>query len=404
MPVNDANELPRKMSDNVSSLPLVAGLPRRFAVAGAIVIAVCLIGSLRNVGAFYRAYLIAFLFWLGITLGCLALLMVQHLTGGKWALVLRRILEAGTRTLPLMAFAAVPLFLNARSLYSWARPDQNDPIVLAKHLYLNLPFFMARAVIYFACWFLLTYLLNTWSREEDRDPTTSLWMRLESLSGGGLVLFGLTVTFASIDWVMSLEPRWFSTIYGLMFMTGVTLAAMAFVIAILIWFSDQEPLASVVTPAHFQDLGSFLLMFVMLWAYLEFSQYLLIWGGNLPEEIPWYLRRLQGTWGIVGLALLLLNFMLPFTLLLFRHIKRRIHSLLIVCLLVLVFRLVDMYWMVLPAFAGGDSRVSWVDLLLPFGVGSLWFAYFLWQVQRLPLLPLNDPRMREAAEQAIEHG
>ena len=231
-------------------------------------------------------------------------------------------------------------------------------------------------------------------------------MRLEGLSGSGLVLFGFTVNFAAIDWVMSLEPRWYSTIYGLLLMVGMTLAAMAFVLIVLIWLSDKEPLSKVVTPAYFQDLGSFLLMFVMLWAYLEFSQFLIIWGENLSEEIPWYLRRMQGGWGIVGLLLVLLNFALPFFLLLFRHVKRRMHSLLIVAMLVLVMRLVDMYWMVLPAF--GDSQpacacMGWL-CCLPLGMGGIWFAYFIWQLQQMPLLPANDPRMEGAIEHAVEHG
>jgi hypothetical protein len=391
------------MSANTNeSMASFAALRWRYALAGAVIVAACLAGSIRDLGAFYRAYLVAFLFWIGITLGCLALLMVQHLTGGRWALVIRRIVEAGTRTLPVMAIAALPLLAGMKSLYVWARPGQNDPLILGKHIYLNQPFFIARMVFYFACWFLLVHFLNKWSVEEDRGGgNVPLWMRMEGLSGGGLVLFGFTLNFAAVDWVMSLEPRWYSTIYGLLLMTGMTLGAMAFVIIVLIWRSGAEPLASVISPAYFQDLGSILLMFVMLWAYLEFSQYLIIWGENLSREIPWYLRRLQGGWGAVGLALVLLNFALPFSLLLFRYVKRRVKSLLIVAMLVLVMRLVDMYWMVVPAFGPG-AHLTWVDLLLPLGMGGLWFAYFTWQLQRLPILPVNDPRMKEV-DRALEH-
>ena len=346
----------------------------------------------------------AFLFWIGITLGCLALLMVQHLTGGKWALVIRRILEAGSRTLPLMAVAALPLLAGMKTLYSWSLPGQTDPVILAKHLYLNSGFFVARTIFYFACWFFLVYQLNKFSRAEDTGGNASLWLRLEGLSGGGLVLYGFTVTFASVDWVMSLEPRWFSTIYGLLFMVGQALAALAFAIMVLIWLSDREPLSEVVRPSYFQDLGSFLLTFVMLWAYLEFSQFLIIWGGNLSEEIPWYLRRMQGAWGHIGLLLVLLNFALPFFLLLFRDVKRRTGSLLLVAALVLVMRLVDMYWMVLPAFGGGNVHLTWMNLLLPCGMGGIWFAYFVWQLQQMPILPVHDPRMEGVAEHAVEHG
>jgi len=386
--------------------PNLGRLPVRYAQAGAVLLALGLIAAIGDFNVFYRAYLIAYLFWVGVTLGCLALLMLQHLTGGSWSLVLRRILEAGTRTLPLMAVAALPILAGMKSLYIWARPDQTDPTIIAKHAYLNAPFFVVRMVFYFACWFALAHFLNKWSREEDRGVNLPQWIRMEALSGGGLVLFGFTMNFAAVDWVMSLEPRWYSTIYGLLLMTGMTLTAMALVLIVLIWLSERDPLSKVVTPAYFRDLGSILLMFVMLWAYLEFSQYLIIWGENLSEEIPWYLRRLQGGWGVVGLALVLLNFALPFSLLLFRHIKRRMHSLMIVATLVLVMRLVDFCWMVLPAFS--DSQPVWrlvaLVVLLPLGIGGLWFGYFGWQLQQMPLLPANDPRMEGVVEHAVEHG
>jgi len=381
-------------------------LPMPLALAGGALLAVCVAAGFADSGEFYRSYLVAFLFWISITLGCLALLMMQHLTGGQWALVIRRILEAGSRTLPLMAIAALPLLGGMKSLYSWSTiPGKNDPIIVAKHLYLNPEFFIVRMIVYFCIWFGLSYQLNKGSRLEDGDGAgLPLSMRMEALSGVGLVLYGFTVTFAGIDWIMSLEPRWYSTIYGLLFMVGQALAAMAFSITVLIWLSDREPLSRSVRPAHFQDLGSFLLAFVMLWAYMEFSQFLIIWGGNLTDEIPWYLRRMQGTWGHIGLLLVVLNFALPFFLLLFRHVKRRTRSLLIVAGLVLLMRLVDMYWMVLPAFGGGNAHLTWMNVVLPFGLGGIWFAYFIWQLQRQPILPVHDPRMEGVAQHAAGHG
>jgi hypothetical protein len=392
------------MNETGHLIAKLEGLPKRLASIGGALVAVCVALGLRNGGEFFRSYLVAFLFWIGITLGCLALLMVQHLTGGNWALVIRRILEAGSRTLPLMAIAALPLLAGMKSLYSWSRPGQTDPVILAKHLYLNSGFFVVRTVFYFACWFFLVYRLNKLSRDEDGAGSASLWLRLESLSGGGLLVYGFTVTFASVDWVMSLEPRWYSTIYGLLFMVGQALAALAFSIMMLVWLSDRGPLSEAVRPSYFQDLGSFLLAFVMLWAYLEFSQFLIIWGGNLSEEIPWYLRRMQGTWGQVGLLLVLLNFALPFFLLLFRNVKRRTGSLLLVAGLVLVMRLVDTFWMVLPAFGGGDAHLTWMNIVLPAGMGGIWLAYFAVQLQRMPILPVHDPRMEGVAEHAVEHG
>jgi len=382
------------------------GLPMQLAIAGAVLLAVCIAGGVADKAEFFHSYLIAFLFWIGITLGSTALLMVQHLTGGRWALVIRRILEASSRTLPLMAIAALPVLAGMKTLYSWSRPGQTDPVVLAKSSYLNPQFFAARMIFYFAVWFLLTFFLNKWSREEDSGGAgVPLWNRIEGFSGIGLVLYGFTVTFAGIDWVMSLEPRWYSTIYGLLFMVGQALTAMAFSIIMLVWLSDRRPLSQVVRPAQFQDLGSFLLTFVMLWAYMEFSQFLIIWGGNLTEEIPWYIRRMEGVWGHIALLLVILSFAFPFFLLLFRHVKKRTRSLLIVALLVLAMRLVDMYWMVLPAFGGGNVRLNWMDVALPLGMGGIWFAFFLWQLQRMPILPAHDPRMHEIIEQAAaQHG
>ena len=373
--------------------------------AGAVLLVVCLAAGMANRTEFFHSYLIAYLFWLGITLGSLAVLMMQHLTGGRWALVIRRILEAATRTLPLMAVAAIPILVGMKSLYVWARPGQDDPVILSKHFYLNPQFFVVRMVVYFAIWFTLIYVLNKWSREEDAgEAGLQLWMKLEGLSGIGLVIYGLTVTFASVDWAMSLEPRWYSTIYGLIFMTAQALSALAVAVLMLVWLSERKPLSQIVRPSHFQDLGSFLLTFVMLWAYMEFSQLLIIWGGNTSEEIPWYVRRFEGVWGNVALLLAILGFFLPFFLLLFRNVKRKTRSLLIVTILILLMRLVDMYWTVLPAFGGGKIYLTWMDVALPLGMGGVWFAYFLWQLERMPILPAHDPRMEGAAEEAIGHG
>lgn len=393
------------MSENTPITLKLERLPSRLVLAGGILLAICIAGGIADKAEFFRSYLVAFLFWIGVTLGCLAVLMVQHLTGGQWGLVIRRILEAGTRTLPLMAVAALPLLFGMKSLYTWSRLGQTDPDILAKHLYLNPEFFIVRMVIYFCIWFTLAHFLNKGSRAEDAEGSSlPISMRLEAVSGVGLVLYGFTVTFASVDWVMSLEPRWYSTIYGMLFMVGQALAAFAFSIVILIWLSDREPLSRSVQPSHFQDLGSFMLVFVMLWAYMEFSQFLITWGGNLSEEIPWYLRRMQGVWGHLGLLLVVLNFVLPFFLLLFRHIKRRKRSLLIVAGLVFLMRLVDMFWMVLPAFGGGAVHLTWMNVTLPLGLGAVWFAYFIRQLQQAPLLPLHDPRMEGVAQHAAGLG
>ncbi len=212
--------------------------------------------------------------------------------------------------------------------------------------------------------------------------------------------YGLTVTFASIDWAMSLEPHWFSTMYGVLFIAGQGLTAFAFIIVVLVLLSDTPPLAGYVGPRHYHDLGKLMLAFVMFWAYVSFSQYLIIWSGNLPEEIPWYLRRLQGGWGWVGAALVLLHFVLPFLLLLPASANRNPRILGAVAALVVFMRLVDVFWLTQPAFAGSRFRLHWMDLLAPIGIGGLWLAVFLWQLGKRPLLPVNDPELQPA----VAHG
>jgi hypothetical protein len=238
----------------------------------------------------FRSYLIAYLFWFGIALGCLPLLMLHHLVGGAWGFVIRRILEAGTRTLPLMIVLFVPLLLGIHSLYEWSDPEivARDQILQAKHAYLNVSFFIIRAVVYFAAWIIFAYFLNRWSAEQDATGNPILLRRFQLLSAPGIVVYTLGITFASIDWGMSLEPHWFSTIYGMLFIVGQTLAALAFVIPVAVLLSDSPPASGFMKADVFQDLGNLLLAFVMLWAYISFSQYLIIWAGNLPEEIPWY--------------------------------------------------------------------------------------------------------------------
>jgi hypothetical protein len=369
---------------------------------GAAALAICVVGGFFAPAQFFRSYLFAFLFWTGVALGCLAVAMLHHVTGGAWGLPIRRPLESGTRTLPLMLLLFVPVVLGARKIYEWADPAAvaSDPILRHKSLYLNLPFFTGRALLYFAAWLALAYFLNRWSLEQDATGGRPIARRLQLLSSAGLVVYGLTVTFASIDWAMSLEPHWFSTMYGVLFIAGQGLTAFAFIIVVLVLLSGTPPLAGYVGQRHYHDLGKLMLAFVMFWAYVSFSQYLIIWSGNLPEEIPWYLRRLQGGWGWVGAALVLLHFLLPFFLLLPASANRNPRVLAAVAGLVVLMRLVDVFWLTQPAFAGSRFRLHWMDLLAPIGVGGLWLAVFSWQLGKRPLLPLNDPELQEA----LAHG
>jgi hypothetical protein len=377
-------------------------IQRRAFVLGMAALILAALDGIRAPDQFFRSYLLAFIFWLGFPLGCAAFLMVHHLTGGFWSLPIRRPLEAGTRTLPLLAALALPLLLGLGRLYSWTHPDlvASDAVLKSKQLYLNLPFFLIRNVIYFAAWWALMRGLNRWSDEQDRTGDPRLALRLENMSGPGLVLYGLTATFFSIDWIMSLEPHWFSTIFGMIFIVLQVLSALALAIFVAGLLSRYEPLATVITSDRFNDLGNLVLTFVMLWAYLSFSQFLIIWAGDLINEIPWYLTRARGGWATIAVLLVFLSFAIPFVLLLMRPIKRRVETLSALCGALIVITFVDVYWMIAPAFDKAGPRFYLLDFLLPVGIGGIWVASFVAQLRSRPLLPLHDPRF----EGALQHG
>ncbi len=364
---------------------------------GAAGLVLCAVGFFAAREQFFHSYLMAWLFWTALSLGCLALLMLHHLAGGSWGFVIRRVLEAGTRTLPVAGAFALLLLLGIPTLYLWAQPEhvRGDKVLEHKAPYLNAPFFAGRAAFYFAVWFALAYFLNKWSEEQDRTGDPKLPGRMEGLSGGGLVAFGLTASFAALDWAMSLEPHWFSTIYGLHFMIGGVLSALAFAVVVLGPLSRHEPLSKYVGPARFHDLGSLLFAFVMLWAYLSFSQFLIIWSGNLPEEIPWYLHRIGAGWQSIALTLVVFHFAVPFVLLLSRDIKRRPGRVARLAVVLLVMRLVDMFWLVQPAFHPEEVLPSWQDFCWVAGLGGVWLGFFFRELKRRPLVAQRDPMAEE---------
>ena len=377
--------------------PEIDRLSSRALYVGIAALAACAIWAVFNAEQFFRSYLLAFVFWIGVALGCLAILMVQHMSGGAWGLVIRRVLEAATRTFLPMALLAIPLAVGLKFIYIWANPEAaagNEELIhLLKHKepYLNVWFFRGRMVFYFLVWIGVTYFLNKWSLEQDRTGDQRITRRMQNLSGPGLVLYGLTVTFASIDWVMSLEPEWFSTIFGILFMGGQGVLAMAFVIAVLILLKNHKPFSEIIAPRHFHDLGKLLLAFIMLWAYFNFSQFLIIWSGNLPEEIPWYLRRFHGPFKWIGLIIVIFHFALPFLMLLSRDLKRSGRHLAMVAIAVIVLRLVDLYWLIAPEFHHGEFHPHLMDIIAPIGVGGIWVWFFCRQLKTRPLLPVGDP-------------
>ena len=351
---------------------------------------------------FFRAYLLGYMAWLGVTLGCMALLMVQHLTGGAWGLVIRRPLEAGMRTLPLMAGLFVPLVIGMHHLYPWTNPAQlagNKRALALTHSYLTPAGFIGRAVLYFAIWGALMYFLSRRSAEQDNPPDRELSFR--GIGGPGLVLYPFSVTFAVIDWVMSLDPGWISTIYGLVFVVGQCLSALCFMVIVERILFNYEPTSKFLKANEVQDHGKLILTFVMLWAYFGFSQLLIIWAGNLPEEITWYVRRLNNGWQWVGLFLAAFHFVLPFILLLSRPFKRRVQSLVLLAMWLMVMRYVDLFWYIDPNFHS-TFYLNWLDIVIPFAIGGFWLALFFHNLRQRPLLPLHDPRIHELLEPAHE--
>jgi len=393
----------------ISDVPALARLQQRALIVGLVGLAAGGVGAFLNVDQFFRSWLIGFLFCLGLAVGSLGLLMLQHLSGGQWGLVSRRVFEASSRTLPLVALAFIPILFGMRPLFLWARPEavQTDRILQMKAPYLNVSFFTVRAVVYFAFWLLCMFLLNKWSAAQDRGETavtTEDTVRFRKVSAPGLLFLVVTVTFASVDWVMSLDPHWYSTIFGLLTVVGQGLSALAFTIAVLALIASSGALSGSLTARHFHDLGKLLLAFVMLWAYLSFSQFLIIWSGNLPEEIPWYIERIRGGWGIVALLLVIGHFALPFALLLSRDLKRHSNLLARVAIFVIAMRLVDLIWLVAPTFShgGGDGhpglslQVHWMDIVLPIGLAGVWIFLFARHLRSRALLPFNDPYFKEA--------
>jgi hypothetical protein len=339
------------------------------------------------------------MFCLGIALGSMAVTMIHHLTSGGWGMVSRRPLEAAARTLPLVTLYFVPIALfGLKPLYLWARPEvvAGDPVLQLKAAYLNVPFFLGRAAFYFLVWNLAALVLSRWSREQDERGPSPIGSerKFRLLSSGGLLLYALTITFASIDWVMSLDPHWFSTIFGILFMGGQGLAALAFVIIVLATVRDMPPLAGAIKAVHFHDLGKLMFAFVMLWAYFSFSQFLIIWSGNLPEEIPWYVERMHGVWGVIAVALVVVQFAAPFLLLLSRELKRNSQLLRNVAIVVLAMRFFDLLWLIKPGAEG--LHLHWMDFVLPAGMFGLWLFVFVGQLRKRSALPVFDPYFAEA--------
>src|ERR1700733_10112987 len=398
---------PAKQLD-LTAPPVVKTIAQRSLIVGVVFSIVAVILAFKNPDEFYRAYLLGFMLWLGVALGSMAILMIRHLTGGGWGMVIRRILGAAMRTAPLLAALFIPVILGIHKLYIWAQPlDQVTDKHLHDHLaeitktYLTTSGFIYRAIFYFAIWNLLSFLLTKWSKETDHPGSPDPTSRFKAIAGPGLILYGFTISFASIDWVMSLDPSWISTIFGLVVLIGQVLSAMCFAVVVERILFNYKPMSEMLKPDFVHDHGKWMLAFTMVWAYFNFSQWLIIWAGNLPSEITFYLRRINGGWGSIGLILVLFGFAIPFALLLSRPFKRDIRRLVWLAVWLMLMRYLDLFWIIEPNFSK-TIAVTLADVVVPIAIGGFWLWYFFRNLASLPLLPAYDTDAHEVLQPAHE--
>ena len=371
-------------------------------LAAVVGIAASAAGFFLDSGQFFRSYLVAWLFWLGIALGCYAVALLHQLTGGAWGLMIRRALGAASRTLPLMALLFVPIVLGMSELYVWARPEAAaaDELIRQKGWYLNRNGFILRAILYFVIWIGPMWLFNRMSLRQDEAGDDRTYRRMQGMAAPALGLYCLAATFASIDWLMSLDPHWYSSLWGVNFIGGHAVSAFAFIIPVALFLARRKPMDEHFRPRHFHDYGKLLLAFVMLWTYFQLSQLIIIWSGNLPEEVTFYLARIEGGWKWLSILLAVGHFALPFFLLLSRDLKRDARRLAPVALVLLAMRWLDLYWQAAPAFAHGDGahglHLHWLDLATLVGIGGVWLAAYFGQLKKRPLLPAFEPYLKEA--------
>ena len=389
----------------------------RALVIGAGALLLCAVGFFLNRDQFFRAWLIGYMLWLGVALGSMGWMMIHHLSGGAWGMVVRRVWEASSRTLPLLTILFIPVVLGLNRLYPWMHPElmQTNEVLRHKSVYLNPTFFLARAAVYFIGWNVIAWRMTALSRAQDAGSVEAT-RSMQRLSGGGLVFLALSITFVGVDWFMSLNPDFYSTMFGFLFLNYLGLAGLAFTIIMATYLRGKEPLGSLFRPSHFADYGKLTLAFVMMWAYFQFSQYLLVYAANLQEEIPYVLTRIDGGWQYLAIFLVIFQFAVPFGLLLSRPLKRSPERLVKVAVFLLIIRLIDTFMYVTPEFtAAGANRwmvpgehqsalfVNWLDIVTPVAIGGIWFWMFFTQLRQRPLLPIGDPYLPAALESSGGH-
>jgi hypothetical protein len=379
--------------------------------AGPISLIVGVIGLVACAGAwyadsarFYHAWLTAFLFWLSMGLAGLFFTMLHYLTAARWSVVLRRISEALMMQLPWMIVAFIPVFLGMHDLFHWTHEEAvaQDHLLQWKSGYLNVSFFTVRAVVFFAVWTILALVLRKRSLAQDTKPKVDHVAGLRKVSAGGMLLFALTVTFASFDWLMSLEPHWFSTIFGVYFFGGLFLGGVS-LMAIICWILRRGGvLRDSITVEHYHDLGKLMFAFTIFWAYIGFSQYFLIWYGNIPEETFWFLARWEGGWKTISLILVFGHFAIPFVILIFQQVKRRIALLGTVAIWYLIMHWLDQFWLVYPPSHKTNPGIGWIEIVPVLGLGGIFLWSFWRNFAAAPTVPVGDPWL-EPSKKFVNH-
>jgi hypothetical protein len=399
---------------DLTAPPVVKTIAQRSLIVGVVFTIAAAVLAVKTPDEFFRGYLLGFMCWLGVALGSMAIIMIRHLTGGGWGVVIRRVQGAAMRTLPLLTILFIPLVVAVlqHRVYPWVMPLDaiREPHIrehLEKHsfikgAYLNPSGFIIRAIIYFAIWNLLSFLLSMWSKQGDRPNAPDNTQKFKAVAGPGLILYAFTISFAAIDWVMSLDPSWISTIFCLIILIGEVLSAMCFAIVVERILFNYKPMSEMLKPDFVHDHGKWILTFIMVWAYFGFSQWLIIWAGNLPTEISFYFTRLHGGWQTVGLFLVVFGFAIPFATLLSRPFKRDIRRLVWLAIWIMFIRCVDLFWIIEPNFSR-TFTVTVADIVVPIAMGGLWLAYFFYNLGSLPLLPAYDPTAGEVLEPHPHH-
>jgi hypothetical protein len=416
----------RQLPADLSAPAAVLRWRTRAALIGAVFTVLAVVDLLisRSFNYLLRGWLMGLMLCLSFCLGGLAILMVQWVSGGKWGLLIRRPLEAMSRTLPLVFLMFLPIAIFAKRLYLWARiTDPQSALrsgvidamqahaIAYKRPYLNLEGFWIRGILYFVIFGIFAYFLNRWSLERDTDTQHGNWFwqkRFENLSGPGLVIYSLVLTGMCVDWVMSLDPTWYSSMYGFMFIVSQGYAALALVILVVLALSQFQPVQTILRVREQHDLGSLCFAFVMLNIYMAFSQYLIIWSGNLPNEIRWYLDRITGGWGPVAGLDFLFHWVLPFFLLLSRDIKRNKRRLATVCCIMLFARFWDTWWLIAPNFPSERHNLHFTAgmlqyLFVPAAMVAFWLVYYFTTLRTRGLVPLNDPHLSQILEPEHVH-